>query len=171
MVPIDASIAVMQAAVMFGQKPHIIDSRMMSTTYGLEIYQPFDPSFHSMEKMREVEGVAYCKDIFAVLVTENDIVKAGEIKRFLNNQPVEKSQTNVVFNFFTSTNPEAKYITDASVGPSIRNVLVKSPDISKGTDRKIDLSVYFGGTEIKVTAVDLTSRNTATAYLDFLCKR
>ena len=155
---------------MFGQKPQMIDARIMRTTYGLETYHPFNPSVHPMEKRRVVEDVALCKDCFNVLVKEGDIVHVGEKKRFANYQPIETSQTSVAFNFFTSTYPGAKYITDASVGPSIGNVIVESPNVSLGTDRKLDVCVYFGGTEIKVTAIDKTSGNTATAYLDFLCK-
>lgn len=171
LVPVDASIAVVQGAVMFGQKPHAIDSRIMSTTYGFKTNHRFDPKRHPMEKRHVVENVAWCKDCFVILAEENELVKIGEIKRFPNYQPLRGSQTSVEFTFFTSTDPKAKYITDDAVGPSIGKVVVESPDISKGTNRSIDVCVYFGGTEIKVTAIDLTSRNTATAYLDFLCKR
>lgn len=170
LVPLDASIAVVQGAVMFGQNPHAIVSRIMSTTYGFDTNHPFDPKCHPMEKRHVVEGVAWCKDCFVVLAKENERVKVGGIKRFPNYRPLTGSQTNATFQFFTSTDPEAKFITDDAVGPSIGNLVVKSPDISKGTDRSIDVCVYFGGTEIKVTATDLSSRNTATAYLDFLCK-
>ena len=171
LVPVDASIAVVQGAVMFGQKPHAIDSRIMSTTYGFKTNHRFDPKCHPMEKRHVVENVAWCKDCFVILAEENEMVKIGEIKRFPNYQPLRGSQTSVEFTFFTSNDPKAKYITDDAVGPSIGKVVVESPDISKGTNRSIDVCVYFGGTEIKVTAIDLTSRNTATAYLDFLCKR
>jgi len=162
LVPLDASIAVVQGAVMFGQKPRVIDSRIMSTTYGFHVYRPFIPSFHPIEKKYVAEDNTWCKDCFEVLVKENEAVKIGKMKRFSNYKPLMGSQTSVEFDFFTSTDPEAKYITDYTVGPSIGKVVVKSPDISKGTDRSLDVCVYFGGTEIKVTAIDLTSRNTAT---------
>ena len=155
---------------MFGQKPHAIDSRIMSTTYGFDTCHRFNPKLHPMEKKHIVDDVAWCEDCFVVIVKENEMVKIGEVKRFPNYKPLRESQTRVRFDFFTSTDPKVKYITDDAVGPSIGKVVVESPDISKGTDRKIDVCVYFGGTEIKVTAIDLTSRNTATVYLDFLCK-
>lgn len=169
LVPLDASIAVVQGAVMFGQKPRVIDSRIMSTTYGFRICRPFNPSLHPLDKKLDVEGDAFCKDCFEVLVKENETVKVGKMKRFSNYQPLMQSQTSVEFDFFTSTDPNAKYITDNLVGSSIGKVVVKSPDISKESERSLDVCVYFGGTEIKVTAIDLTSRNTGTVYLDFLC--
>lgn len=153
---------------MFGQKPNIVDSRIMSTTYGFDTNHRFDHNVHPIEKRHVVEGVAWCKDCFVVLVKENEIVKVGEKKSFPNYRPLAASQTSCQFNFYHSTNPEAKYTTDAAVGPSMGRVVVMSPDIVKGTNRQIDVCVTFGGTEIKVTAIDKTSGNTATAYLDFL---
>lgn len=156
---------------MFGQKPNIVDSRIMSTTYGFDTNHRFDYEVHPIEKRHVVEGVARCKDCFVVLVKENEIVRVGEKRSFPNYQPLKGSQTSCQFNFYNSTNPAAKYTTDAAVGPSIGKVVVESPDILKGTDRKIDVCVKFGGTEIKVTAIDKTSGNTATANLHFLCAK
>jgi len=161
----------MQGAVMFGQKPTVIDSRIMSTTYGFDTYHPFDSKVHPLEKRRVVEGVAWCKDCFVVLVKENEIIQIGEKRTFPNYRPLTKSQTAVAFEFYNSSNPEAKYTTDPAVSPSIGKVTVQSPDVSKGRDRNIDVCLTFGGTEIKVTAIDKTSRKTATAYLDFLCEK
>ena len=161
----------MQGAVMFGQKPNIIDSRIMSTTYGFGVNHPFNDKVHPIEKRHVVEGVVWCKDCFVVLVKENEIVQVGEKRSFPNYRPLEKDQTEVLFEFFNSNNPEAKYTTDPAVGRSIGKVIVQSPDISRGTDRDIDVCVTFGGTEIKVTAIDKTSGKTATAYLDFLCEK
>lgn len=56
------------------------------------------------------------------------------------------------------------------MGPSIGKVDVDSPDTSKGRERNIELCIFFGGTEIKVTGIDKTSGNAATVYLDFLTK-
>lgn len=171
LVPNDASIAVMQGAVMFGQKPNIIDSRIMSTTYGFDTNHPFNNEVHPIEKRHVVEGVAWCKDCFVVLVKEDEIVKVGEKRSFPNYRPLKGNQTSCQFNFYNSTNPAAKFTTDAAVGPSIGKVVVESPDTSKGTDRNVDVCVKFGGTEIEVTAIDKTSGKTATAYLDFLCEK
>ena len=153
---------------MFGQTPDIVDSRIMSTTYGFDTYRPFNPNLHPIDKQHFVDGVAYCKDCFVVLVKENDIVRTGEKKVFPNYRPLKGSQTAAAFSFFTSTNPDAKYTTDASVGNFIGEAVVESPDVTKGTNRMIDLATEFGGTEIKATAIDRSSGNTATVYLDFL---
>lgn len=169
LIPRDARIAVVQGATMFGQTSTIVSSRVMATTYGFRCFANFDPKIHPLEKKEIYDGDAKCKDIFKVVVTENDVVKVGERKVF-TQVPVYSDQTLVEIMFFTSKDPSVKYTTDPPVGPSIGKMTVKSPDISKGTNRPIEISIYFGGTEIQATALDKTSGNTATVNLDFLCK-
>ncbi len=169
LVPNYAGIAVVQGATIFGQKPTFVTSRVMATTYGFRANRNFIPQVDPPEKKFFVEGVAKCKDIFSVVVKENDAVNVGETRR-LTRKPLHSHQKAVLFQFYTSTNPNVKYMTDSSVGPSIGKVEVDSPDTSKGKNRDIELCVFFGGTEIKATAVDKTSGNAATVYLDFLSK-
>ena len=169
LVPNSAGIAVVQGATMFGQKPSIVTSRVMATTYGFRIHRNFDPKKHDPKKKIVVEGIAKCKDIFDIVVKENDVVEVGETKRF-TRFPLYSDQTTVRFQFYTSTDPNVKYTTDSSVGPSIGALVVDSPDTSEGTNRNIVLCIFFGDTEIKVTGVDETIVKTKTVYLDFLTK-
>ena len=166
LIPNDASIAVVQGATMFGQRPTTVNSRIMATTYGFAMWVNLNPKVHRLVKKEVIEGKAKCKDYFNVVVKENEAVKVGEKRCFL----LRDKQDEISVPFFTSTDPKVEYTTDPTVGPSIGEMVVSSPDTSKGKDRDIEVSVYFGETEIKATAVDKTSGNTATAYLDFLCK-
>ena len=168
LIPNYASIAVVQGATMFGKKPTIVSSRIMATTYGYRMYSDFNCKIHRLDKKEIIDGVAKCKDLFGVVVKENDAVKLGE-KKYFTLVPKSRDQKKMSVFFFTSTDPNAKYTTDPGVGPSIGEVKVDSPDTSKGRDREVEIIVHFGETEIKATAVDKTSRNVATAYLDFLC--
>lgn len=170
LIPItDPAIAVVQGATMFGEKPNTISSRVMATTYGHRIWQDFDPEVHDPQKKAIIEGREKCKDIFRVIVKENEAVEVGETKRTIWN-PIYSKQKSVEFTFYTATNPDAKYITDPTVGPSIGKMTVDSPDTSEGKNRQIELSIFFGGTEIKASAIDKTSGNVATVKLDFLSK-
>ena len=169
LIPNYASIAVVQGATIFGKKPDIVSSRIMATTYGFGTHEAFDSKVHPRHKMIIVEGVAKCKDIFKVVVTENDVIRVGEKKIFIQC-PLYSDQKSVNIQFFTSTDPNVKYTTDATVGPLSGKLIVESPDISKGKNREIQINIYFGETEIKATAIDMTSKNTANAYFDFLCK-
>ena len=167
--PRNAGIAVVQGATMFGKKPSIVNSRKMASTYGHRINKRFDPDKHPANKKTFYDGVAFCKDIFSVVVKEDESIKTGEKKQF-SLAPVYKDQTRVGFSFFGSSNPNVEYTTDPGVGSILGEMTVDSPDTTKGIDRSIKLILHFGGTEIKATAVDDTSGNTAVVYLDFLCK-
>ena len=169
LVPNNAGIAVVQGAVLFGQRPGIIASRQMSTTYGIEAWRLFDASIHPINKKEELEGVNYCKDCLSVLVKEGEVVQVEE-RRHFTYSPITSGQTSFEVEFYTSSNPNAKFTTDPEVGQSIGKVTVSSPDISKGKDREIRVCLYFGGTEINATVIDVTSQNTGTASLDFLYK-
>ena len=137
LVPNSAGIAVVQGATMFGQKPSIVTSRVMATTYGFRIHRNFDPKKHDPKKKIVVEGVAKCKDIFDIVVKEDDVVEVGETKRFTRS-PLYSDQKGAEFLFFTSTDRNVKYTTDSSVGPSIGTLVVDSPDTSKGKKRGIE---------------------------------
>lgn len=164
-----AGIAVVQGATMFGQKPEMISSRIMATTYGFGTNRSFNPMTDDPEKKIVVLGVEKCKEVFEIIVKENESIKIGD-KRCFTQCPLYPDQEQVMFSFYTSADVNVKYTTDHSVGPSIGNVTVESPYTSLGKNRDIELSVFFGGTEIKATAVDKASMNTAVVYLDFLCK-
>ena len=167
--PRNAGIAVVQGATMFGKKPSIVNSRKMASTYGYRINKHFDPDKHPANKKTFYDGVAFCKDIFSVVVKEDESIKTGEKKQF-SLAPLYKDQTRISFSFFGSSNPNVEYTTDPGVGSILGKMTVDSPDTTKGIDRSIKLILHFGGTEIKATAVDDTSGNTAVVYLDFLCK-
>ena len=167
--PRNAGIAVVQGATMFGKKPSVVSSRKMASTYGFETSCLFDPDKHPVNKQKFYDGVAFCKQIFDVVVKEDESIKTGEKKQFIR-APLYKDQTKLRFSFFGSSNPNVGYTTDPCVGPLIGEMTVDSPDTTKGIHRNIKLILHFGGTEIKATAVDDTSGNTAVVYLDFLCK-
>lgn len=169
LVPNNAGIAVVQGAVMFGQRPGIIASRQMSTTYGIEVYNLFDASIHPIDKKEEVEGVTYCKDSLDALVKEGEVVQVEE-KRHFTYAPLTSSQNVIEVKFFAPRDPDAKFVTDPGVGPSVGKITVSSPDISRGKDREIIVCLYFGGTEIKATVIDVASENNGAAHLDFLYK-
>lgn len=167
LIPNDAQTAVVKGAVMFGKRPHIVVERCLSETYGTRCYRTFVPGFHKEEKLEFIDGKAKCKDIFSVLARENEKVKIGQCKKTSQYSPIKASQTRISFSFFTSSNPEVLYTTDWGVRRLPGYITVKSPDTSKGTDRVIELRLFFE-TEIKVVGVDLETGNEASTYIDFL---
>ncbi|CAH3155053.1 unnamed protein product [Pocillopora meandrina] len=167
LIPNDAQTAVVKGAVMFGKRPDIVVERCLSETYGTDVYQDFIAGYHDIKKFVLIEGVPTCKDVFSILAKENEKVKRGHYKKTFRYSPVRPSQTAIGFSFFTSRSPNVRYITDVGVRKLPGYFSVESPDTSKGTNRSIELRLYFE-TELKVVGVDLETGNQASTYIDFL---
>lgn len=167
LIPQDAQTAVVKGAVMFGKRPHIVVERCLSETYGTKCYDAFDWDLDKEEYLEWIDDVAMCKNIFSVLARENEIVKIGQCKTSSKYHPVRPKQKQVSFKFFTSSNPDVRYTTDHGVRQLPGYIHLSSPDTSKGTNRSIELRLYFE-TEIKVVGVDLETGNEASTYIDFL---
>ena len=71
--------------------------------------------------------------------------------------------------FYVRKNPKTQYVTEPGV-TKIASLVVKSPDTRKGIYRDIEVSIYFGGTEITATAWDISSGHKVQTTLDFFCR-
>lgn len=166
-VPQNASLAVVQGAVMFGQRPDVLESRVMNTSYGVRVHRLFLDGLHPDSKKVMINGVARCKDVFFKFVRANEVVKVGEVRRFPGFAPLSGEQKQVKIDFYQSELADVEYVTDEGVVKSPgRGLVLQTPDAWKTRD--IEIKLYFGGTEIKVTAVNPTSNTKAFAQLDFL---
>ena len=167
MVPPNASLAVVQGAVMFGRKPEVFESRIMSSSYGIRIHRLFLDGLHPESKKEVINGVPRCKDIFFKFVEVNEIVREGERRRFTGFSPLKGAEKEVRVDFYQSERADVEFVTDSGVDkvPG-RGLVLETPEAWKTRD--IEFNLFFGGTEIKVTAVNLTSNRESTAYLDFL---
>ena len=168
LIPHHATTAVVQGAVIFGKRPSKITERVVCTTYGADRSIDFVEGVHPEEKKFIADGVEKCSEVFKCFVKENKVVKLGQrITKRLH--PVRASSTRLKFGFFVTSNPKTQFVTDPGV-TKIGSVVVQSPDTWRGKDRKIEVSMYFGGTEITATALDVSSGNRAQTTLDFFCR-
>ena len=167
MVPPNASLAVVQGAVMYGQKPEVFESRIMSSTYGIRIHRLFLDGLHPESKKEVVNGVPRCKDVFFKFVSVNEVVRDGERRRFKGFSPLKGAEKQVRIDFYRSERADVEFVTDSGVEKVRgRGLVLDTPEAWKTRD--IEFNLFFGGTEIKVTAVNLTSNTESTASLDFL---
>ncbi|XP_078384949.1 heat shock 70 kDa protein 12A-like isoform X2 [Oculina patagonica] len=167
-VPRDAAKAVVQGAVMFGKMPEKITERVVATTYGCACSRDFIEGVHPQEKKFVADGIEKCRDLFACFVKEDEIVKVGQRIRQVFH-PVYADETEIKFGFYTSRHTNAQFVTEPGL-TKIGGVMVHSPDTRRGRDRDIEVSLYFGGTEITATALDVSSGNVQQTTLDFFCK-
>ena len=166
LIPNHAAIAVVQGAVMFGKKPSKITERVMRTTYGAGCSREFIQGVHREEEKFVADGIEHCNNLFKLFVRENDTVRTGQ-KITGTYSPLRAASTKMTYSFYATSNPDAEYVTDPGM-TEIGSVTVQSPDTWRGTNRKIEVSMYFGRTEITATAKDVSSGNEARTILDFL---
>ena len=76
-------------------------------------------------------------------------------------------EKQVKLDFYQSECPDAEFVTDPEVRKAPgRGLVIETPEAWKTKD--IEIHLLFGGTEIKVTAVNRTSNRQSTVHLDFL---
>lgn len=167
-IPQDVGLTILKGAVMFGLDPTVVRVRRSARTYGVGVLNRFIPGKHPPSKCKEKEGVEWCTDIFDTFVTVDQSIALGE-KVTRSYTPAKSYQTSTVIGLYSSDKEHNMFTTD----PGVRRcgeLYLEMPDITGGKNRELQATMLFGDTEIKVQAVDLTSRKTAIAKIDFLNK-
>jgi len=152
--------------VLFGKKPAKITERVMSITYGAGCSRRFIRSVHPEEKKVVVDGREKCTDLLNIFVKEDEVVQIG--KKFTSTFRLLHANNNEFTGvFYSASSPDSKFTTDPGV-TMLGSVTVSSPDTWRGKEREIEVSMYFGRTEITATARDVSSGNVAQTTIDFL---
>lgn len=66
-IPYEPGMSVLKGAVLFGQNPDLISSRVMRYTYGLSIKEIFNHSSHDKEKLVIIDDKERCDKCFILL--------------------------------------------------------------------------------------------------------
>ena len=165
--PVDPEIAVMCGAVYFGLNPDIWIDRVASRTYGKSVAKEFRIGDPESKKIIE-DGVQYCKDQFDIFVRKGDIVTAGKkvTKQYI---PLTKDQKSRRVVLYSSTSDNPTFIDEPNV-ISHQSQDITREDTRSGKDWTIEVSMYFGETEIKVEITDFDTGLTKVLKLDFRYK-
>jgi hypothetical protein len=146
-VPQEAGLAVLRGAVLFGDNPTLIESRIAKYTYGVAMYVEFDATKHKGSKKHFVDEVAYCTDIFDRHVQKGDELIVNEAQAERSYSPLTSRHDKVSFGIYTSKENNPFYIDCCE---NIGRFVVKVP--LGIDDRSIKTRMIFGGTEVKVEA-------------------
>ena len=115
LVPQNASLSVVQGAVMFGQRPDLIESRVMTTSYGTRVLRLFLDGLHPESKKVIINGIPRCKDVFFKFVKVNEVIKVRKIRRFSGFAPLQREQKQVKIDFYRSELTDVELVTDSGV--------------------------------------------------------
>ncbi|KAL4224275.1 hypothetical protein ACF0H5_017729 [Mactra antiquata] len=160
--------SVLLGAVLYGHDPMIFSSRISRETYGVKSNYEFDETKHDASKKwrNEETGVFKCKHIFSIHVKKGQSVSLLEPQPKRVYTPQYQDQKSVSLPIFSSSNINPMYTTDEGC-KKIGNLRVEMPDTTGGRDRKVEVSMLYGGTQIAVFAKDVTSGNEVNAEIVF----
>ena len=165
--PGDASLCVVKGAVFFGHYPDSIVVRRARKTYGTDVYPKYDPVKHlDPERKKDYDGVTRAERVFRIWIQEGEEIELGQGKTFAHT-PVTVDQKNMSIGVFASDKREPKYTDEAEVD-RIGGITVDLP--GSGLDRRVQVKLKFGGTEITVEGRDMRPGGAvANSKIDFLC--
>lgn len=172
-VPHDVGLTILKGAVLFGQAPGVVRVRRSPLTYGVGVLNRFVPGHHPPEKLLVRDGRRWCTDVFERFVAAEQSVALGEEVR-RSYCPARPGQRRVLINLYCCAAEDARFITDPGVRKCGALSLELEPEGSpenKGSSpnrREIRAAMQFGDTEIKVTAVDVSTNRSVRAAIDFL---
>lgn len=165
--PSEPGEAIVQGSVFCGLNPEMIRTRCSRLTYGCKSRAPFnfdkDPE---NKKSKDIKGGSwYCTDRFSIFVLAGYSVGVDKkvMHRFL---PTEHNQTKFKLEFYATKKQEVRY-TDEDGVEKIGELTVEMPDTTGGLNREVEVTMYFGKTEIKVEANDKTSGKKYNTSLSF----
>ncbi|XP_052791586.1 heat shock 70 kDa protein 12B-like [Mya arenaria] len=165
-IPDEAGLAVLKGAVLFGNDPLVVVSRIARCSYGIRVFRDFDPKIHAQEKKTVIGGKLKCKDIFAKHVQRGDELTVGQAQLHQRYSKLEADQISFVLDIYTSTNADPRFVDDKDCTYLGCLEIEVPPEDSKENGIKVNMT--FGGTELEVEAKDEKYGKTKKATFDFL---
>jgi hypothetical protein len=182
-------------AVLFGLDPTIVNVRRSRLTYGVAVLNRFVSDYHPIEKKIVKDNIEWCADIFDKFVLVDQSIGLGDIV-IRKYTPARHNQAQCIISFYCSELDKPIYVTDLGVrkigkyfSKSFSNISIiyrlgtlvldmfhdghppkDHHTSSKDRRREIQTRMVFGDTEIKVSALDVTTGKCVRATIDFLNK-
>ena len=166
--PLSTELAVLNGAVLFGQNEEIITSRIMRFTYGIAMVMEFNPKVHKEKHKFQMDGNDLANNVFRKHVTKGQAVRLGEWVSLKEYWPLDELEPTSAIHIFASDKSDPVHTTDEGC----RFIGKLDFDFSNPQgiySRKrptIEISMRFGGTELKIKAKDKYTGNTFTKSLE-----
>ena len=151
----------------YGLDPSIVCVRRAKLTYGAAVLNRFVRGRHPESKMLRQEGVEWCRDVFDCFVVADQLVRRGEtvVRRYA---PAGVRQDHIAVGIYSSESSSPKYTTDPGVSKCATVSLQLGERVAVRKRRTIEMAMFFGDTEIKITALDVATRQSVNATIDFV---
>ncbi|KFM82150.1 Heat shock protein 12A, partial [Stegodyphus mimosarum] len=165
-IPQGVSLAILKGAVLFGLDPTTVNIRRLRMTYGVGVLHRFIHGIHPREKLVIKDGIQWCADVFDKFVVNGQSVGVGDVVVRCYT-PAKDGQSCSVIHIYCSEKDNIYFITD----PGVKRCATLILDLSDSRyiqGREIQTRMMFGDTEIKVSALDVTTGKCVKADIDFL---
>ena len=169
-VPLQAGLAVLEGAVLFGFNPRSIAARICRQTYGVRALYPYKEGEHNPDFKCIVDGREMCENIFKILVREGERISLNtERCSELLSSHKEETRRNMELTVpvFASKMKDPKYTTDEGC-VDLGVIRIQPPPSGWTVSEQFKVSVYFGRTEFKVTVYNKSTNKKHKATFDFL---
>ncbi|KAL3857341.1 hypothetical protein ACJMK2_012018 [Sinanodonta woodiana] len=167
-IPQDAGLVVLKGAVIYGHNDDMILERVCRYTYGIAGAIPFVKGVHKDEYMEESDVGPLCNSIFVKIVEAGQHIKLHERQAERYFSLNSEDQDHYTFPVYISTSVSPTYVTDVGCS-KLGSLTISGIDTSVPLkDRKVAVSMIFGGTELEVEARDVHTKEITTVILDFL---
>lgn len=157
-------------AVLFGLDPTVVNVRRSRVTYGVGVLNRFVHGKHPRDKLVSKDGTDWCTDIFDTFVVTDQPVALGDTV-LRSYTPAKPGQKSSVINIYCCEDSDVKYITDKRVtkcGTLCLDLTDVQYHVTLPKRREIQARMVFGDTEIKVSALDVSTGKCVRANIDFL---
>jgi hypothetical protein len=158
--------AIVEGAVSFGMPVVIISCRPTRLTYGTNTCSIFDPDRDPISKKfwADDQNEYYCRDRFSVFVEAGDHVGVDEkVKKIYT---LAKHQKALDLTFYATTKRHPRYIDEEGI-IEIGKLRIERTDTSSGLYWQVEVTMYFGRTEIQLEAKDVESGKVEKTSLRF----
>ncbi|XP_069106438.1 heat shock 70 kDa protein 12A-like [Argopecten irradians] len=169
-VPLQAEVAVMYGAVLFGFEPLVISSRVCRHTYGIRMQSKFIEGHHPPEYKAVVDGETMCRNIFSVLATKGEMMEmmATRSETYSSTHREESRRfSRMGCDVYASTSTSPRYTTDESC-VRLGCINIEPPANGWPENVNYNLKMFFGQTEFKVTMKNDVTELECSSSFDFL---
>ncbi|XP_006820024.1 heat shock 70 kDa protein 12A-like, partial [Saccoglossus kowalevskii] len=170
-IPQDVGLTILKGAVLYGIDPNVVRVRRSPLTYGVGVLNKFIRGKHPEEKLIVKDEVEWCSDIFDTFTLCDQPIAVGEFVT-RSYTPAKPNQKSTVINMYCSDKQRVRYLTDEGVKKcgTLHIDMSDSTYMQLPRRREIQITMLFGDTEIKVSALDVATGNCVKADIDFFKK-
>ena len=165
-VPFDAGLAVLKGAVMFGHAPMVVTSRVCPRTYGMAVSKAYISGQYPAERAELVGGRELVRNIFHSYMAIGVPTKVGQEVKSLPLS-VSRGQKTARVRIFSSKESSPKFVSDDRCS-YLGEIVVNIPEMEYEEGGTIEVNMTFGGTELRVVALEKKSGEVYQSRFDFL---